>query len=63
MALECDVMSLVAINKTGVFYTDYVLFPSLGLQGRKLLALVFGSSSNIFILAKAPKREPTNACL
>ncbi len=41
---------ILEIYDNGIFYTDHVLLPFMDLGIRKLLAKLFGSSCNIFIL-------------
>ncbi len=41
---------ILEIYENGIFYTDHVLLPFMGLGIRRSLAKLFGSSCNIFVL-------------
>ena len=45
--------AVVKVDTTGLFYTGYTLFPSLGVAARKRMARYLGSACHVFVLRAA----------
>ncbi|MDO8435047.1 MAG: methyltransferase domain-containing protein [Candidatus Binatus sp.] len=53
---------VVGQGDNGLFYTGFSLFPSMGIETRRLLARWFGASCHVFILRPQEKAHDRKSC-